>query len=175
MIKSGEVIRVRRSFFLDAHDRSYSPKSLAALIYGPSYISFESALSYYGLIPERVAAITSAVFNKNKNRAFHTPVGDFYYYYLPPALYPYGVVRRQENNQGFLIGSPEKALCDTLYKVKGISTRDALVSLLFEDLRLDRAGIAAMDRTALLFLAPLYRKKIFPLFLEWLKQEAGGA
>lgn len=41
---------------------------LASSIYGPSYISFEYALSYYGLIPEKVNAVTCATFNKKKEK-----------------------------------------------------------------------------------------------------------
>ena len=175
MIRSGEVIQVRRGIFLDGKDQLYSIKSLAAVIYGPSYISFEYALSYYGLIPERANVITSAVYNKNKNRAFHTPVGDFYYNYLPARAFPYEVIRREENNESYLIASPEKALCDTMYKVKGVSSGKALVSYLFEDLRMERESITAMKKEALYFLAPLYGKKIFTYFLEWFEKEGGSA
>ena len=93
LIKSGRVIQVRRGLFLESGDRDYSLKSLASIVYGPSYVSFEYALSHYGLIPERVNVVTSAVYNKNKNRRFHTPVGDFYYYYLPIRVYPYCITR----------------------------------------------------------------------------------
>ena len=41
---------------------------LAGSIYGPSYISFEYALSYYGLIPERVHVITCATYGKKKKK-----------------------------------------------------------------------------------------------------------
>ena len=41
---------------------------LAGSIYGPSYISFEYALSLYGLIPERVTTITCATFDKKKKK-----------------------------------------------------------------------------------------------------------
>jgi predicted transcriptional regulator of viral defense system len=171
MIRSGEVIQVRRGIFLDAKE-DYSLKSLASVIYGPSYISFEYALAHYGLIPERVNILTSAVYSKNKNRVFHTPVGDFYYYYLPAAVYPYGVVRQEENNQSYLIASQEKALCDSLYKIKGVASLKALKSLLFDDWRMERERIAAMDRESISFIAPLYRKKILMLFSEWLDKEA---
>ena len=43
---------------------------LAGSIYGPSYISFEYALSYYGMIPERVTTITCATFAKKKKKQF---------------------------------------------------------------------------------------------------------
>ena len=176
MIKSGDVIQVRRGIFLDAQEKTgYSLKSLAAVIYGPSYISFEYALAHYGLIPERVCAVTSAAYNKNKNRRFSTPLGDFYYYYLPAAVFPYGVVLGSENDQGYLIATPEKALCDTLYKTRGIGSLKAVQALLFEDWRMEREAVLSLDRASIIFLAPLYRKQIFRLFLKWLEGEANDA
>jgi predicted transcriptional regulator of viral defense system len=176
MIKSGDVIQVRRGIFLDGKEKNaYSLKSLAAVIYGPSYISFEYALAHYGLIPERVQAVTSAAYNKNKNRRFSTPLGDFYYYYLPAAVFPYGVVLGSENDQSYLMATPEKALCDTLYKTRGIGSLKALRALLFEDWRMERDALLSLDRASILFLAPLYRKKIFRLLLQWLEGEANHA
>ena len=175
MIKSGDVIQVRRGIFLEGKETGYSLKSLASVIYGPSYISFEYALAHYGLIPERVHAVTSAVYNKNKNRRFHTPLGDFYYYYLPASVFPYGVALGEENGQSYLIATPEKALCDTLYKTRGIGSVKALKALLFEDWRMEREAVLSLDREGILFLAPLYRKKIFRLLLKWLAGEANDA
>lgn len=48
MVKKGELIKVIRGLYED--NRNASPHLLAAPIYGPSYISFEYALSRYGLI-----------------------------------------------------------------------------------------------------------------------------
>jgi len=176
MIKSGEVIQVRRGIFLDGKEKNgYSLKSLAAVIYGPSYISFEYALAHYGLIPERVQAVTSAAYNKNKNRRFSTPLGDFYYYYLPATVFPYGVVLGSENEQSYLIATPEKALCDTLYKTRDIGSIKALDALLLEDWRMEREAVLSLDRASMMFLAPLYRKKIFRLLLQWLEGEANHA
>ncbi len=176
MIKSGEVIQVRRGVFLDASEKTgYSLKSLATIIYGPSYISFEYALAHYGLIPERVQAVTCAAYGKNKNRRFSTPLGDFYYYYLPAAVFPYGVVLGSENEQSYLIATPEKALCDTLYKTRGVGSSKALQALLFEDWRMEREAVLSMDRETLIFLAPLYRKQIVRLLLKWLEGEINHA
>lgn len=175
MIRKGEVMQVRRGLFLDGREEGYSLKSLATVIYGPSYISFQYALSHYGLIPERVTILTSAVYKKNKNRIFHTPLGDFHYYYLPALVFPYDVVREYENNQSYLIATAEKALCDMLYKTKGITTQKALLSLLFEDWRMDYDRIVSMDIESLCFLAPLYRKRIFTIFLQWLRREVPHA
>lgn len=175
MIKSGEVIQIRRGIFLDAQDSGYSLKSLASIIYGPSYISFEYALSHYGLIPERATAVTSASYKKNKNRRFHTPLGDFYYYYLPADVYPYGITREEENGQSYLIATPEKALLDMLYKARGIASLKALHALLFEDWRMDADRIAAMNRKSIETIAPLYRKKAVGIFAEWLAREGRHA
>lgn len=175
MIRSGEIIQVRKGIFLDADDRQYSLKSLASIIYGPSYISFEYALAHYGLIPEKVNAITSATYKKNKNRTFHTPVGNFYYYYLPAAVYPYGIIREEKDEQSYLIASPEKALMDMLYKARGIASRKAVTILLFDDWRMEKYRILQMDREALFFLAPMYRKKACNFFIEWLSREAPHA
>ncbi len=172
MIRSGEVIQVKRGIFLDPGDHDYSLKSLAAVIYGPSYISFEYALAFHNLIPENVQVITCAAFNKNKNRFFHTPLGDFHYFYLPPAVFPYGITLGIENGQRYLMASPEKALCDTLYKTRGVSGTGALEALLFEDLRLEPDDLRSLDRKSVKFLAPLYGKKLLKLFAQWLETEA---
>lgn len=176
MIKSGDVIQVRRGIYLDAREsKAYSVKSLAAVIYGPSYISFEYALAHYGLIPERAQAVTSATYGKNKNRHFSTPVGEFYYYYLPSAVFPYGVMLGSENDQGYLMATREKAFCDTLYKTRGVGSIKAIESLLFEDWRMEREAVLSLDRKDLNFLAPLYRRKIFRLLLQWLEGKAHDA
>lgn len=73
MLKSGELVQIRRGLFLD--NTHISPRVLAPVIYGPSYISFQYALSGASLIPERVPVITSATFNKNKDKLFRTPLG----------------------------------------------------------------------------------------------------
>lgn len=171
MIRSGEVIQVRRGIFLDGNDTTASLKTLANIIYGPSYISFEYALSFHGLIPERVSALTSAVYNKNKNKTFNTPVGAFYYYYLPVHVYPYGIQRQQENESNFLIASPEKALMDALYRTRDITSKRALHALLIEDWRCDVDFLSRMNSDILEFLAPRYNRKIHSIFLNWFKEK----
>ncbi len=171
LLRSQELIQVKRGLFLAEGDNDYSLKSISSIIYGPSYVSFESALSYYGLIPERVAGITCATFGKNKNREFHTPVGDFYYYYLPVAVFPYEVVIREENGQNFLIATLEKAICDSLYKTKGINNINEIEELLISDWRIDHDALQELNISVLEFLVPLYRRQICRLFLTWLTKE----
>ena len=65
---------------------------LAGSIYGPSYISFEYALSFYGLIPERVTTITNATFDKKKKKKYNTDFGVFTYRDVPVLVYPEEII-----------------------------------------------------------------------------------
>ena len=79
---------------------------LASSIYGPSYISFEYALSYYGLIPERVTTITCATFEKNKKKEYITDFGTFTYRDIPSSAYPEEIILKEENNYSYQIATP---------------------------------------------------------------------
>ena len=66
MAKSGECFPITKGIYeTNPHTSAYL---LAGSIYGPSYISFEYALSFYGLIPEAVYTVTSATFEKKKEK-----------------------------------------------------------------------------------------------------------
>ena len=170
MINSKEIIQIKRGIFLDADDDTYSLNSLSSVIYGPSYISFQGAMSFYGIIPERVKIITCASYNKNKNKVFQTPVSNFYYYPVPTRVYPYCVTTMEENDQKFIIASPEKAICDSLYKVRNITTEEDLINLLVEDWRIDLDVIKNLNRKSFKFLLPLYEKQTCNLFEKLLER-----
>lgn len=118
-LKSGELIRVKKGLYVFGQNvalQPYSKEVLANLIYGPSAISLTYALSYYGLIPEKVTMITSIT--NNRAKFFTTPIGDFKYYYLHPNKYTVGITLNTIiKQQNFSIASPEKALCDQIYLI----------------------------------------------------------
>ena len=61
LLASGEIVRIRKGLYAFGAPLQRAPISrelLANLIYGPSYISLDYALSYHGLIPERVETVT---------------------------------------------------------------------------------------------------------------------
>ena len=172
MIKAGKIIRVKRGLYLWPPPASWSLKTLANKIYGPSYISFEYALSYHQMIPERVEMITCASRAKSKNKTFKTPVGRFYYTSIPASVYPYGILRKDDAEGPFLIATPEKALCDTLSKVTPpVSSLKRLSMLLYEDLRIDADALASLQPEDIRFLAPLYRDKTVALFMKFFLKE----
>lgn len=148
MLKARELIRVKKGLYVFGESyrrRMYSLEILANKVYGPSYISLEYALSFYGMIPEYVSEVTSVT--SKRKRAYVTPVGRFSYTPLPLALYAIGyTLALISDDREALIASPEKALADLLYvrKIK-ISTEAELEQLLFEDLRLDSSQILDLD------------------------------
>src|SRR3990167_4009219 len=77
-LKTGELVRVKKGLYVfgkTVAETAYSQEVLANLIYGPSAISLSYALSFYGLIPERVPVITSIT--NNRIKSFATSIGTF--------------------------------------------------------------------------------------------------
>ena len=103
---------------------------IANRICSPSYISFESALPYYGFIPEGVLTVHSATSLKTK--AYSTPLGHFNYRNLKPSLM-FGIRMIKAGNQNVRLAEPEKALLDYLYLNPTFRTDED-----FDALRLNR-------------------------------------
>jgi hypothetical protein len=141
LLRQGQIIRVKKGLYIfgsDYRKRPYSREILANLIYGPSYISLEYALSYYGLIPERVEALTSIT--TGRSRSFNTPVGLFTYRMIPLHAFQEGMARIElEDGGAFLIATPEKALVDKVFidPASEMRTLKGLEQYLFDNLRID--------------------------------------
>lgn len=130
--KKGYIRKVIKGYYIFA-DAAINEKTLfeiANRIYAPSYVSFEMALAYYGLIPESVYGITSA--STRKTSHFKTPIGSFIYRTIRPKLY-FGFDFFKNNDKMFKIASPEKAFLDLFY-IK-TELRDTAS---FESLRINR-------------------------------------
>ena len=130
---------------------------LAGAIYGPSYLSFDYALSFYGLIPEAVFTYTSATFEKGKTKQYTNDFGCFTYRDIPASVFPYGIRLLEENNYVYRIASPEKAICDKLYSLSPVSNKNELQKLLFDDLRIDEFEFEKLDKQVLKDLCELYK------------------
>jgi hypothetical protein len=144
MIRSGDLLQLRRGLY--ATKRDLNPLCLAASMYGPSYISYETALSYYGLIPEAVYEITSATLKRPAE--FQNIFGRFHYRRVPERVYPVGIERVTESGLPFLIASPTKAVCDRIAlepRIRSMSDvkRWAELMRLDEAIELDLAVLAA--------------------------------
>lgn len=161
LLRQGIIIRVKKGLYVFGEEerrRPYSKELLANLIYGPSYVSLDYALAYYGFIPERVEALTSVT--PNRSRGFITPVGLFNYRQIPLQAYDAGVVRIETGpDQAFLMASPEKALADKVVAARG--ARNASVAemgrFLEEDLRIDRRALQSLTVRMINEFAARYR------------------
>lgn len=118
----------------------------------PSYISYESALSYYGIIPETVYSITSATTKKpaeieveEKSFVYHSMKRNVFTGYLPLEM----------EGQTVFVAEPEKALCDYLY----------LVFLRKKELN-ERLNIKKISSVKLIKYASLFKPKVF---IKWVR------
>lgn len=115
-VRSGRVLKLKRGLYtLSNDDRKVglSREVIANRLYQPSYISLQYALSYYGLIPEGVYAVSSITTKKTQN--FANDFGNFDYKNIKKNAFTGFVSREDEFNYKFLIALPEKALLDYLY------------------------------------------------------------
>jgi predicted transcriptional regulator of viral defense system len=110
----GYIKKIIRGYYIFS-DLEIDEKTLfeiANRIYSPSYISFEMALSRYGLIPESIYSITSA--SSRKTRTFRTKIANFIYKTVKPELF-FGYVITGTSGKIYKIASCEKALLDYFY------------------------------------------------------------
>ncbi len=155
MTKNGELYTLTRGLY--ETERTTPGQYLAPVIYGPSYLSFDYALSQYGLIPEAVYAYTSATFDKKKNKEYINIFGKYTYRDVPKSCYPFGIKYVEENGYAYQIATPEKAICDKLYSVSPVKSIKELEVLLFYDLRIDESEFDKLNMHNLSEMCDLYR------------------
>ncbi len=112
--KKGYIQKLRNQYYCFT-DRVTEEPALyyaANTIYRPSYVSLETALAWYGFIPEGVFQVVSCT--TRKTQSFETPRGRFLYRHLKESLY-FGYRLEQWKAHYFLIADAEKTLIDYLY------------------------------------------------------------
>jgi len=163
LIRKGGIIRIKKGIYVFGEryrKRPFSREVLANMIYGPSYVSLETALHYHGLIPERVDAMTSAT--DGRGRRFFTPVGLFIYRNVPGKAYPIGIDQVEvESGRSFLIATPEKALADKIQAERGMAIRSQaeMRIYLLESLRIDPEALGRLNAETISLMAERYRSR----------------
>jgi predicted transcriptional regulator of viral defense system len=163
LLRQGIIIRVKKGIYVFGEKYSRGPfsrEALANMIYGPSYVSLDYALHYYGLIPERVEAVTSVTCGRG--RRFSTPVGLFIYRMIHLRAYQVGIDQVEiEGDRPFLIATPEKALADKIHDDRGtgIRTQEEMKDYLLKNLRVDPESLAKLDAEVFALIADRYRSK----------------
>jgi hypothetical protein len=149
MVESGTLVSLRRGLY--ASRRDLDPHCLAGPIYGPSYVSFETALAWHGMIPEGVAEILSATVKRSAS--FENDFGRFRFLTVPKLAYPVGVQRVTDSDLPFLVATPTKALVDRIAREPGFRSM-ADVARWLDGMRVEIAS--GLDRTELTECAEYY-------------------
>ena len=160
LVAEGKLVRLKKGLYVFGDEWRVTPLSLemiANLLYGPSCISFEYALTRYGLMSERSTVITSLAIGDTKT--FQTPVGAFEYRAIDRAKFKVGIEYRSLGKEGgYFIASKEKALSDLVYRTPGIRSLEQLRYFLFEEMRIDETMFHNLDFHKFNEIATAYKK-----------------
>ena len=147
--RKGYIETLKRGLYLHTSPFVQNPISkeiIANTMLSPSYISFDYALYYYGLIPESVFDITSATTKRSKS--FKSNNGTYSFKQIKKKLFPFGLTIESTQNGNFIIALKEKALCDKVYYTKDIqiTSKKSMIMFLLDDLRIDVDELEGYDR-----------------------------
>lgn len=133
-VQKRKLIRLRRGIY--AWNEAYRKIPLSSLqvsneLYKPSYLSGVWALSYYGLIPEKVPMFTNVT--TRVTRTFKNELGLFLYSNLKRGLF-WGFVLEKMEGVPVNLATPEKALLDFFYLHPGEWSHKRLLEMRFQNL-----------------------------------------
>lgn len=121
-----------------------------------SYVSLQSALAYYSLIPEYVPTVLSV--STARPNTWDTPLGDFSYRHIKPD-YLHGYSRQDlSDDQSAFVATPEKALLDLVYLTPGGDSPGYLQELRLQNV--DRLSPEALMEAAAIFGRPKIRRAV---------------
>lgn len=161
--KHGDLMRLKKGLYLPYftyRGRQLSENMIANHLYGPSYISLQSALWHYGLIPERVFTVCSMT--TKRSRVFATPLARYEYVHINKEAFAIGIRETlTENGIPYKIASPEKALCDLISDTPYLNLRykNEILTWLEEDLRFDMDELSRFDINILREYSKVGKKK----------------
>jgi predicted transcriptional regulator of viral defense system len=154
--KSGRVYQLRRGLYAIAPPYQKvkpHPFVIANLMQRASYVSLQSALAFYGLIPDTVYGTLSITTGRPERR--ETPLGVFEFQHVKrELLHGYRMMELQSLNpaQQALVATPEKALLDLVYLQPGGDKPNYLTELRLQNLA--RLDMQELYRQAELFNSP---------------------
>lgn len=161
LISEGKIVRLKKGLYIFGENWRRTPLNLemiANLIYGPSCVSYEYALSHYSLIADRPTVITSLAIGDSKS--FRTPLGVFEYRAIDREKFKVGIEYVDLGKEGgYFIACKEKALVDLIYRTPGIRTLEQLRYYLFEEMRIDEIQFREFDREKLHVISRAYRRQ----------------
>ena len=161
--KEETLLRLKHGLYVPSSQASGQPLSeglIANHLYGPSYVSLQYALRFYGLIPEQVFTVSSIT--TKRSRVFNNSLARFEYVHIDEAAFQIGVrIEKTGNGSSFLIASPEKALCDLIADIPYLNLRykNEILTWLEEDIRFDMEELFRFDTSILREYAKVGKKR----------------
>lgn len=165
--RDGNLIKLKRGLYATKDVKN--PLVVANYIFAPSYISFETALAYYNMIPERVYLIKSATYKKNKTKVYENKLGRFMYEDVSKQVFAYGVDIIEIEGFSVQIASREKALLDMIASVPPRSNIKEVEELLFDDLRISEDVYSQLDMNKMYELAKLYKSTTIKNYMAYMR------
>ena len=151
-VKSGRIYQLRRGLYTLAPPYQKTqphPFLVANRLRRASYVSMQSALAFYGLIPETVHVVVSATTGRPERLT--TPLGIFEFRHIKPDLL-FGYQMVDLGGQKALLATPEKALLDLVYLQQGGASAEYLQGLRLQNL--DRLDMDRLAKQSLVFASP---------------------
>jgi len=143
-LKTGFFVKLRKGLYMLA-DYPANQYLISNRLYEPSYLSFDTALSFYGIIPETIYTLTSAT--PKTTREYKVENVHFVYHKLKKGAYSgYKAIKHQDST--ILIAEPEKALADYLY----------FVALKKRGLHYERLDLKKIKKNNLFFYVKLFKQ-----------------
>jgi predicted transcriptional regulator of viral defense system len=159
-VRAGQIIQLRRGLYTLAPDyQTEQPHSyvIANHLVRGSYVSLHTALSYYDLIPEHVAVVTSVT--TVRPGKWQNQYGHFSYQRIQPALFFGFTYRQVTKTQWAYMATPEKALLDLIYLTSNADSEGYIRALRLQNLDLldvkrlagyvERAGKPKLQRATI--------------------------
>ena len=161
LVRRGELTHLRRGLYLCREtEKNISVAQIANALVSPSYISYETALSWLGIIPEHVHTIKSAC--PGRSRCFENPTGRYTYTQLPIDYFQLGQSEgHTADGVAYRIASAEKALCDLVLATPRLRLQSPRAAHIYleEFLRADEDELTSLNLDLFHTLALAAHKK----------------
>ena len=173
-LHQGELLHLRRGYYLLAaavQHRKVHPFVLAQALQPGSYVSFETALSFHGWIPESTPVTMSVTPGPRRHEFDISRVGLFRFYPLAlrRGFFLEGVDRQTFAGKSALVANPLRALLD-LVCLRKLDYPD--IPVLGESLRIDKDEFASLKDDELQRMIPVYQHKRLVTFIKSLQKGA---
>lgn len=178
LIEKGKLIKIQKGKYVavpQGDDSRIDTFAIANALYGPSYITAYTALSFHGLIPERVNAIENATTIRSK--VFNTQIGKYVYRKMPIDSFHLGINYVSNDLDSFMIANPTKALVDALWwdkrpEIHGIA---GMKEFLLENMRIEEEALYSIDAPLVLnCMEKGKRKKMLKFLYQLLIRDYNG-